>query len=98
MVTAATFFSPLPASRCGRSVMTEPNDAPTSEAARPAEVLPEVYADLRRPAAALTAQLRLGSIRPRRGSSACGARPAARGSGRFGGPDDRPLPRGGRLD
>jgi len=48
--------------------MTEPNDAPTSEAARPAEVLPEVYADLRRLAAALTAQLRLGSIRPRRGS------------------------------
>jgi len=49
--------------------MTEPNDAPTSEAARPAEeLLPEVYADLRRLAAALTAQLRLGSIRPRRGS------------------------------
>jgi RNA polymerase sigma factor (TIGR02999 family) len=38
--------------------MTEPSEAPTPEEVRPAvELLPEVYAELRRLAAALTAQL-----------------------------------------
>jgi RNA polymerase sigma factor (TIGR02999 family) len=41
--------------------MTEPNDDPTPEAIRPAEeLLPQVYAELRRLAGALTAQLQPG--------------------------------------
>ena len=64
MVTTAKFFFQSSASR--RNVMTDPSDAPNPEEARPAaELLPEVYAELRRLAAALTAQLRPGqTIQP----------------------------------
>src|SRR5262245_53148593 len=61
MVTRASFFFGALARRCGRSVMSDPREDPTPEAVRPAaELLPEVYAELRRLAAALTARLQPG--------------------------------------
>lgn len=61
MVTITTFFSAPLARRCQRSVMTTPSDDTTPEEIRPAaELLPEVYAELRRLAAALTGKLQPG--------------------------------------
>src|SRR5262245_39137318 len=60
MVTTATFFSPPLAPRCRRSVMSDPRE-PSPEEIRPAaELLPEVYGELRRLAAALTVKLQPG--------------------------------------
>src|SRR6516162_9722681 len=67
MVMPATSFRPPLARRCGEWVMTEPIDTPTADTepsntptpqeVRPAaELLPELYTELRRLAAALTAQ------------------------------------------
>src|SRR5262245_5067531 len=61
MVTTATFYSAPLARRCRRSVMTSPSDDSTREEIRPAaELLPEVYAELRNLAAALTGKLQPG--------------------------------------
>jgi RNA polymerase sigma factor (TIGR02999 family) len=60
MVTSWAFFSP-PLEALVRSAMTDPNKDSTPEEARPAaELLPDVYSELRRLAAALTARLRPG--------------------------------------
>ena len=62
MVTSARLFSAPPERPCGQSVMTEDaGKAPTPQESRPAaELLPEVYAELRRLAAALTGKLQPG--------------------------------------
>src|SRR5260370_38239288 len=61
MVTTPTFFYAPRARLCGQSVMKDPSDDPTPEGIRPAaELLPEVYAELRRLAAALTGKLQPG--------------------------------------
>jgi RNA polymerase sigma factor (TIGR02999 family) len=61
MVTTATFFFSAPGTSVRAELMTDLSKDPTPEPARPAaELLPEVYAELRRLAAALTAQLRPG--------------------------------------
>src|SRR5262245_49526771 len=58
MDTTATFFLAPQAHRCRRSDMTNPNDDSTrEEVRRAAELLPEVYAELRRLAASLTGKL-----------------------------------------
>src|SRR5438874_11717307 len=61
MITTATFWFGVLARPCGRCVMTDPNEGKAPEEVRPAaELLPEVYAELRRLAQALTSQLRPG--------------------------------------
>ena len=55
------FRRPPPASRAARTVMTDPSNDPTPDEALPAaELLPAVYAELRRVAAVLTVRLRPG--------------------------------------
>src|SRR5262249_53558026 len=65
MVTTANFSFGALARPCGRCVMTDPNEK-APEGARPAaELLPEVYAELRRLAEALTVHLPPGqTLRP----------------------------------
>src|SRR5262245_39072407 len=60
MVTTAKFFCP-PDTACRKSAMPDPSAKQKSEERRPAgELLPEVYAELRRLAAALTGKLQPG--------------------------------------
>src|SRR5262249_29748773 len=55
------FFSAPLANQCERNLMTKPSNDPTPEEIRPAaELLPALYAELRRLAGVLTAQLRPG--------------------------------------
>src|ERR671930_565369 len=61
MVTSPKVFPAPLAHRSGGSVMAGANDDPSPEEARPAaDLLPEVYAELRRLAQALTGKLRPG--------------------------------------
>src|SRR5215831_3534628 len=60
MVTTARFFLPRETG-CGQSAMSDPSAEHKSEENRPAaELLPEVYAELRRLAASLTVKLQPG--------------------------------------
>jgi RNA polymerase sigma factor (TIGR02999 family) len=61
MVTTTNFFSSPGEQRCGQGAMADPSDEPAPEETQPAaELLPQVYAELRSLAAALTARLQPG--------------------------------------